>query len=212
MKNVLVLCTLLAQVLNVLSCHSSALQAPSRKGADALAVSRTAPNREWRAATYQGLAIGTATRAEMLRVLGQSYRLDAPADQAEDEPNPEEWYIYDRGAELPGTLTVVVDKRRGVVLRIDVHPENLSKEEAIRHFGHDYIMTRYEFCEGYEEEESAPLYETPDGQFLSLEYRARGIAIGLDNNGKVGIINYVSKPIGTPRSRCHDSDKSTANN
>ncbi len=201
MKRVLILCMFLTQALNVMACHSSALQ-DQRREAQQPATMSPRDSRDWRAATYRGLTIGTSTRGDALRVFGQPKRVDAPADQAEEEPKPEEWYVYDSGGEFPGTLTVVVDKRTSVVLRIDLHPENLSREEAVRHFGNGYITTRYEFCEGFDDEDSAPLYETSDGQFFSIEYRGRGIAIGLENKDKVGSINYVSKPIAAISSKC----------
>ena len=209
MRQLVILHLLLAQALSVMSCHLSALQ-EQRPEAQQPVASDARGNREWRAATYRGLLIGTSTRADVLHVFGHPKRVDIPADQAKDAPNPEEWYVYNGGGEFTGTMTVVIDKRSEVILRIDLYPENLSREEAIRHFGNDYIMTRYEFCKGFEDEDSAPLYETPDGQFFSIEYRGRGIAIGLDNNGKAGIINYVSKPIGAQDSRCNQTSRPTA--
>lgn len=157
---------------------------------------------EWQAATYRGLIIGKSTRADMFRIFGKPKLIDTPADQVEDEPNPEVWYEYERGGEFLGEPTFVVDKRSGMILRIDLYTRDLSKEEAIKHFGCDYIVTKYSFDDCLGNEESAPLYESPNGSITEIEYRARGIAISVDNNGSVKQISYVSKPLGATSSKC----------
>lgn len=115
--------------------------------------------------------------------------------------------MYDSGGDFPGSLNVVIDKRSDVVLRIDLYPEKLSKDDAVKHFGQDYIVTRYDFDECLGNEESGPLYESPNGSLLEVEYRERGIAISVNGVGEVNNISYVSKPIGTPESRCKPSKK-----
>jgi hypothetical protein len=159
--------------------------------------------RDWRAGTYLGLTAGKSTRADVLRVLGEPKRIDTPADQTPKDPNPEVWYVYDSGGEFAGSLTVVIDKRTDVVLGIDLSPDSLSKEDALKHFGPDYILTRYNFDECLGNEESAPLYESANGALLEIEYRHRGIAISLNDDGKVTTISYVSKPIGSRESKCN---------
>ena len=159
-------------------------------------------NREWRAGTYSGLTAGKSTRADVLRVLGEPKRLDTPVGQDTKDPDPEIWYVYESGGEFPGDLTVVLDKRSNTMLRIDLHPESLSREDAVKHFGPDYILTRYDFDDCLGDEESAPLYESPNGSLLSIEYRQRGIAVSVSDSGKVKTISYVSKPLGAPKSKC----------
>src|SRR5687768_1708084 len=73
----------------------------------------------WRAGTYLGLTAGKSKLADVLRVLGEPKRMDTPADQAATDPDPEIWYVYERGGEFPGELTVVIDKRSDVISRID---------------------------------------------------------------------------------------------
>jgi hypothetical protein len=149
------------------------------------------------------LTIGKSTRADVLRVLGESKRLDTPPDQTLENPHPEVWYVYDGGGEFGGSLTVVIDKRTQVVLGIDLSPENLSKDDAVKYFGPDYIVTRYNFDECLGSEESAPLYESANGTVVEIEYRHRGIALSINENGKVNTISYVSKPIGAAESKCN---------
>ncbi len=157
---------------------------------------------EWRAATYKGLTIGISTSADMLRVLGKPHWSGSPQGQTEDNPNPEVWNDYKIGGKLSGKLTVVVDKSSGTINSIDLYPENLSKEEAIKHFGENYIITRYAFDECLGDEESSPVYESPDGPLISIEYRERGIALSVDEQSTVTRISYVKEPLGTTESKC----------
>jgi len=166
--------------------------------------------RGWRPGTYLGLIVGKSTRADVLRVLGEPKRIDKPPDQTSNAQDPEVWYVYDNRGEIAGSLTVVIDKRTNVVLRIDLSPENLSKDEAVKHFGPHYILTRYNFDECLGSEESAPLYESANGALLEIEYRQRGIALSINENGKVNTISYVSKPIGAAESKCNPKQQKRA--
>lgn len=164
--------------------------------------SRSENKHEWRAGTYSGLIIGKSNRLDVLRVLGEPKELDSPADQSPVEGNPEVWYLYKSTGKIAGDLTVVIDERTNLVSGIDLHPRNLTKEDAVKHFGSDFILTRYAFDDCLGNEESAPLYESASGPLLELEYRHRGIALSLNEDGKVNTISFVSKPLGTPQSRC----------
>lgn len=197
MKSVLVLCALLLQSMLALQWCSRPLQDKSPTN-----VNGVQSNKEWQAGTYRGLTIAKSTRADVLRVLGEPKREETPVDQSPKEPDPEVWYVYDTGGEFAGELTVVIQKQSNAVSRIDLYPDSLSRAEAIKHFGPDYILTRYDFDECLGDEESAPLYESANGPLLEIEYRHRGIAVSVDDAGKVQTISYVSKPIGASKSKC----------
>ncbi len=158
-------------------------------------------NREWRAAKYRGLTIGKSTKTDMLRVLGKPNHVDIPEGQRKTDRRQELWYLYERGGELPGNLTVMVDKTHARIVGMDLSPENLPKAEAIRHFGDDYIETRYDFCKGFDTEDSAPIYETPNGSILNIEYRSRGIAFRVNYLGEVDTILYLSGSYGLASER-----------
>ena len=113
------------------------------------------------------------------------------------------WTNYERVGEFPGPTTVVSDTRSGVITRINFYPDRLTKAQAIAHFGANYITTRYAFDACLDEEDSEPIYESPTGQLVSVEYRARGIAISVGYGNMVTKISYVSRPIGSVKSRCH---------
>ena len=81
--------------------------------------------------------------------------------------------MYDSGGVFPGELTVVINKDTGIVLAINLNPDSLSKADAVKYFGPDYILTRYDFDECLGNEESAPMYESPTGSLLEVEYRHR---------------------------------------
>ena len=88
-------------------------------------------------------------------------------------------------------------------MAIDLDPTNLSKEQAIAHFGNDYIVIRYAHDDCLSNGEAAPLYEAPDGPIFVVEYRQRGIAISLRDKKTVQTISYVKEPIGATSSLCH---------
>src|SRR5919199_2690293 len=92
-------------------------------------------NRRWHAATFRGITIGKSHRADMLRVFGKPRWSRAQREQEEEDSKPEVWNNYEGIGEFPGQANVVVDKRSGIVTRIDFFPKKLTKEQAIAHFG-----------------------------------------------------------------------------
>jgi hypothetical protein len=162
------------------------------------------PVGRWHPATYRGLTVGKSNRADMLRVLGQPRWSRASQGDDDPESRPEVWNNYEHAGEFPGTTTVVLDGRRGVITRIDFYPEKLSKEQAVAHFGPGYVTTRYDFDPCLGDEESEPIYESPNGPLVSLEYRSRGIAVSVGHKDLVTKISYVGGPIGAAKSKCKE--------
>ena len=151
--------------------------------------------REWKAAKYKGLIVGSSTRGDMYRILGPPKRRDIfKEDHAV-------WYIYEGKGELPGELTIIVDAPSKRIVEMYLTPSKLSRQEAIKHFGPNYAVTRYDFCPGFEAAESAPIYESADGAATYLEYRDRGIAILIGDQDSVYQVMYVNKPIGRTSKR-----------
>lgn len=156
----------------------------------------------WQPASYQGLIIGKSTQADMLRILGKPHWSGAPAEQEKNDPNPEVWNDYRKAAEFSGTLTVMVDQKSNVISGIDLYPENLTKDDAINYFGGNYILTRYDFEKCLGNDESGPMFESKSGAVIYIEYRERGIAVNINESGKVNHISYLKEALGTASSRC----------
>jgi hypothetical protein len=158
---------------------------------------RERSTREWRAATYHALTVGSSTRADMYRVFGKPKRADTFKE------DHEVWYIYEGKGELPGELTVMVDASSKRIIGMYLIPSNLSKEAAIKHFGQNYRLTKYDFCPGFDDAESAPIYESTDGAAAYIEYRNRGIAIMIGDQEMVYHVMYVNKALGrSSKSMC----------
>lgn len=104
--------------------------------------------------------MGGSTERDMIRVLGQPKWWEL---FDEGKSKPERWFHYESGGDFPGELVFNIDRRSRVILRVILHPKDLSVTEAIKRFGENYVVTRYEFCPGFEEEDSGPLYENPSG-------------------------------------------------
>jgi len=92
-----------------------------------------------------------------------------------------------------GSWSSVWTRKTRLVLNLILYPEKLKRDDAIKHFGDDYVLTRYEFCNGFDDEDDGPLYETPNGQLVHLEYRAKGISVVLQKNDEVHYISYGSR-------------------
>jgi hypothetical protein len=159
--------------------------------------------RQWRPATYRGVTVGKSKFADMLRLWGKPKWSRTSKPEADEDSRQVTWTNYERVGEFPGPTTVVSDTKSGVVTRINFYPDRLTKEQAIAHFGSGYITTRYAFDTCLDEEDSEPIYESPNGPVISVEYRARGIAISVGYKELITKISYVSGPIGSVKSRCN---------
>ena len=161
------------------------------------------PDRQWRPAQYRGITVGKSRLADMLRIWGKPKWSRTSRREAEEESRQVTWTNYDRVGEFPGSTTVVSDSRSGVITRVNFYPEKLSKEQAIAHFGSGYIITRYAFDSCLDEEDAEPIFESTNGPLVSVEYRARGIAISIGYKDMVTKISYVGGPIGSAKSKCN---------
>lgn len=201
-----ILCLLVSHMLTLVSCQPSALPGQSQVEPNQTSPSPSQRRREWRNATFLGLTIGKSTRADMLRLLGKPVG-SSPYDEGKDGSGL--LYEYKVTGEIPGAIVIAVDNRTNLVLNLNLEPQGgWSKEQAIKHFGPDYIVTRYGFDDCLGDGESAPLYETPDGPITKIEYRERGIAIAVNDQNNVDYIMYVSEPVGATSSRCKNKGQS----
>ena len=146
----------------------------------------------WQPGSYAGITAGKSTRDDVIRVFGKPQR----EAYAEDDRADQVWYVYDRGGEFPGQFTVAFDKKSGLVALMFLQTENLSRETIIERHGKDYVVKRYDFCPGFDNAESAPSYESEQGDGIYIEYPSQGIAILTDVRGSVYDIQYLKEPVG----------------
>lgn len=212
MKKAVILCVLLTQMLTTVACRRPASRGqgqvensheqPAQAGRSSAQSGMRKQDHQWRAATYQGLTMGQSTRSDMLRVFGP------PEDSVsydEGKPTAGVEYFYKAHGDIRGELVVAVDKSTDTIFSILLRPERFSKAEAIKLYGEDYVVMTYDFDECLGDGGSAPLYESPGGNVVFLEYRDRGIAIAEGDDDEVNEISYVSEPIGAPKSRCKEN-------
>lgn len=198
MNVLIVFCIVVSQSFLGFGCTRFAPEETGQTGTTSTTARRDI-KRVWRAATYRGLTMGRSGLAEVLRIFGPPKETEL---FDEGTSKPEVWYHYEGSWDFRGTLRVVVDKATNTVRAVDMLPTDLKMEEAIKHFGPDYIVTRYDFDSCLGDEESAPLFESSNGSVVFIEYRQRGIAISVDGTGNVNEVRYVSEPIGAESSKC----------
>lgn len=163
-------------------------------------------SRVWKRGTFRGLTVGKSTEEDLLRVLGKSNRGD-PTSQTLYGIT---WYLYYTDIPFKGRLNIEVNADTKKIEHISFSPmNNLSVDEAIKHYGENYVVTKYasDVClEDFYDEAGAPSYESPEGNHSLIEYRSLGIAIssGISMGGQetVTSIDYRYGPFGTEKSQC----------
>jgi hypothetical protein len=114
-----------------------------------------------------------------------------------------------------GELTLGFDKASGLINHfsfhfiafklesIEVYPEAMTLDEAVKTFGADFTTTRYRFDECLSDGEGAPIFKHPLGNLVYYEYRSSWLYIGIDEERKiVNLIQYSRIPIGADHSAC----------
>lgn len=209
----LTLSLFLCQILLCVGCVSLDSQAQQQedKPKEKFCVNSKKQNQDekkWQPATYKGLIMGTSTYDDMLRVFGSPLDI-VPSESERDEefknsPIQKVWYYYKADGDILGKLVVGVNHRTKRIIRIIIRPQDadIPKEEVIKHYGNNYIITRYDFESCLGDWDSVPIYESPDGQIKRLEYRERGITVSLSYKDTVNEIIYESEPPGSPESKC----------
>ena len=148
----------------------------------------------WTPAVYRGLTIGASTKADAIQVLGK------PRFSGTEQDTGLPIMSFAVLKPVPGALTVYL--KDGIVDGMTLIPEKqLTRKEAIRVWGSDYVRVRYASDDCLTDGGTAPIYESPDGPIEHLEYRARGQALIL-HDGFVTAIAFVGKPFGPIHSRC----------
>ena len=168
--------------------------------ASATCASQHALGQAWKPAIYHGLIMGKCTRDDLSRVLG------TPKWKGKEQDTGIPIITYDISDPILGTL--VVYETGGIVTSMTLEPRTkISKNGAIRLLGPRYKTVRYSTDDCLTAGGAAPIYESPDGPIVHLEYRDRGLAVALRGD-EVAAIIWASKPFGPTQSACKGSKPS----
>jgi hypothetical protein len=104
---------------------------------------------------------------------------------------------------VPGNVQFLIDSHSRIVAAMTLEPSGLSRQGAVALFGHNYLITRWDFvpCRDRFDETELPLYRTSDGVLVYMEYRQLGIALRFSGE-RVKTIEYSSQPIGFETNPC----------
>lgn len=150
--------------------------------------------RQWKAGTYRGITIGKSTATELRQKWGEP---KWSGHWEGDNPKNPEFLLYDYDAQEDFIIKIRVEAetKTGKVTSIDIWTDELPLSKAVELFGKDYIETWYKSC-NCEPGEASPIFESPDGNHRSIEYRSRGIAMAVNDRQMIISIKFIDKPIG----------------
>jgi hypothetical protein len=148
----------------------------------------------WKAGTYKEITIGKSTAVEVLQKWGKPL---TSGNYDWDDPFSPKYALYQYDFKEPYNSIVFVEAeiKSGRVTSIQVSPDSLTLKNIIDLYGKDYIEVRYRRC-ACGKNDAGSLFESPDGNFIYVEYRSIGVAVLTSNRDKVISIDFVDKPIG----------------
>ena len=179
-------------------------------------------NRQWRSATYRGLKVGESTLQDMLGVLGKP-KSSVVRPQARITTNPNTIIAFHYGGPngyagnlITGNLIIGVEKATSIIAWVETSPENLSRDDVIKQFGSNYILTSYKPDDCFMDGQPRMLYESAAEAmypiYPQMEYRQLGIAVQVRLNQEVYRIFYIGDkwPYGNTSSSCNQPKKRLA--
>jgi hypothetical protein len=173
-------------------------------------------NRQWRSATYRDLEVGKSTRQDMLRVLGEPKASVDPQARITTNPNTITAYHYGGPKGYAGDLIVGVEKATRLIAWIETSPQNLSRDDVIKQFGSNYVLTSYKPDDCFIDGQPRVLYETSaevmNPTYPQMEYRQIGTVVQFRPSQEVYRIIYISDkwPYGNTSSSCNQPRKRLA--
>jgi len=148
----------------------------------------------WSPAKYHDLTVGVSTRDDVIRELGKPKAIGKEQDTGLPTMS------YTVTDPVLGTLVVYIEK--GVLDGMTLSPKKqLTKKNIVGLFGSDYITVRYAPDDCLTNDGSAPIYESPQGSIVHMEYRQLGLAINFRNDQADAII-FTYGPFGPVHSIC----------
>lgn len=173
-------------------------------------------NRLWRSATYRDLEVGKSTRQDMLRVLGEPKASVVPQVRITTNPNAIIAYHYGGPKGYAGNLVVGVEKATRVIAWIETSPEDLSRDDVIKQFGSNYILTGYIPDDCFIDGQPQMFYETSveaiSPTYVQMEYRHLGVTVQFTLDREVYRFIYISDKwaYGNSSSLCNQPKKHLA--
>ena len=149
---------------------------------------------EWTPGKFGELVTGRSKAKDIVRVFG-------PA-----EPNRGKTlitYTYPGKGDFGGDLVLEVSRATGVVETITSRPaQNITRTEAYRKFGKDYIEVTYSVAK-CGEGTNPPVYRDKNGPIELLEYPKKGIILWPNAYGfDIAAILYRASPLPATRPHC----------
>lgn len=146
----------------------------------------------WAPGNYWGIIPGRSKRADVLRILGEPLTTGKSANDLPAGASPLTYDNY-KSDEIAGKLEII-SSADDIVDSINIYPDNFSQKNAIERFGTGYRKTAYSFLECPGDAGSSRIRENAEGDLEYFEYRPQGIAIFMDDDGKVQSISYLKGP------------------
>lgn len=140
-----------ACVAGVLACASTATQnnpLPSRV-ISGDTQERATQQHQWQAPTYQGLFLGSSTKADVERAFGKPVWSGTPEKEPTDDTDEDELlYEYKDVGGIKGRTSIFLNAGSGVVKAISIYPEQLPAKKAIKRYGGNFVEMNnvLDFC------------------------------------------------------------------
>lgn len=185
----------------------SSFTQPDRNSADrTIEAASTALNQtSWRAATFNGIRVGSDNRQTVLRVLGNPVWTGTPFDES-GNANVEELVRdeFDIKDGFHSRIAVISNRRNGLVIDIEGSLARIPIESVLKKFGSSYQRKTYTtiFCDP-EDPNSEVLVESDDNDSnVYYIYPELGIVIPTSDDSFVNTIEYRSQPLVSKKQAC----------
>jgi hypothetical protein len=188
----------LAKSILVAAFLAEVTRLPGQSGAWQSAAQKSAKV-GWKAASFRGLAVGKASRTEVLRVLGQ------PSSERA-EPDGQRYLEYDEFSQsggLSGHLSVILSSKTGRLLSVQLDPGFMTLGDMTKLLGTEYVITKWKWVPCADSlQEYGPIYLDPTGKLEFIEYRRLGIVVTFQRD-LVQVIDYTDgTPVGYDKNPC----------
>jgi|WetSurMetagenome_2_1015567.scaffolds.fasta_scaffold22833_2 hypothetical protein len=178
-----------------LNCLLWPLEKPRLSQADA----QRSASAGFKPASFRGIQIGKAHKADVLRAFGK------PDHEGMGEDDSL-YLTYFRLGEPEGKVEFTLNPKTGLVTGAGISPKHMWMPDLHRMLGEDYVITRWSSAPCMDLGGFAPIFLDPQGDVELLEYRHLGISVQLQAD-RVQSIEYNMKPNGFDKNPCVKKQK-----